>query len=108
MPHPGTCGPQTLACSPAPRTKLRTFGDRAYSVAAPTLWNEGLYWLLSENELSEQQIPRMLADEKDEVSEVANKQINVGSLFSKQPVTVVVVYLMSYKSLLMIYKVFTT
>ena len=22
-----------------PRTKLRTFGDRAYSVAAPTLWN---------------------------------------------------------------------
>ncbi|KAK5916409.1 hypothetical protein CgunFtcFv8_011396 [Champsocephalus gunnari] len=39
MPHPRTCGLQTLACSPPPRTKLRTFGDRAFSVAAPTLWN---------------------------------------------------------------------
>ncbi|KAK5915820.1 hypothetical protein CesoFtcFv8_001377 [Champsocephalus esox] len=39
MPHPGTCGPQTLACLPPPHTKLRTFGDRAFSVAAPTLWS---------------------------------------------------------------------
>ncbi|KAL3060778.1 hypothetical protein OYC64_015177 [Pagothenia borchgrevinki] len=39
MPHPGTCGPQTLACLPPPAPNLRTFGDRAFSMAAPTLWN---------------------------------------------------------------------
>ncbi|KAK0151210.1 hypothetical protein N1851_007690 [Merluccius polli] len=42
IPHPRICCPQTRVCSPAPgstHSNLLTFRDRAFSVAAPALWN---------------------------------------------------------------------